>query len=330
MRAATGLGAALALAAAATLPTAALAGPTPSDGAARAASADGGLGAAAIAAVRAHPAAASVGDRTAFEVTAALLDRDGDTHVRMERTYAGLPVRGGDLVVHRSASGAWEGVSATLDAAPALSTTPAVGRAAAVRAALAGAETARGAQAGSSTLVVDAFSGTGRLAWEVVTGGTHADGTPSRLSTFVDARSGEVLRTGSDPDGRRLRPVPLRRHRPPAADARERHPPAEGPDPRQHLHDRPGQQDDADACQLFGHKCPTGTLFTSPGHLLRQRVDAQPRVGRGRRAVRHQRDLGLLQGRPRPQRHLRRRSRAPTTACTTATTTSTRSGTARR
>ena len=43
-------------------------------------------------------------------------------------------------------------------------------------------------------LVVDATGGTPRLAWEVVTGGTQHDGTPSRLATYVDAHTGRVLR----------------------------------------------------------------------------------------------------------------------------------------
>jgi Zn-dependent metalloprotease len=48
--------------------------------------------------------------------------------------------------------------------------------------------------AGSPVLVVETLSGRPRLAWRVTTVGKHADQTPSRLSTFVDARSGRVLR----------------------------------------------------------------------------------------------------------------------------------------
>jgi Zn-dependent metalloprotease len=43
-------------------------------------------------------------------------------------------------------------------------------------------------------LVVDATNGTPRLAWRVLTGGRQADGTPSRLATYVDARTGKVIR----------------------------------------------------------------------------------------------------------------------------------------
>src|SRR5262245_61847284 len=38
-------------------------------------------------------------------------DADGTVHTRYERTYAGLPVLGGDLVTHVTRSGALRGVS---------------------------------------------------------------------------------------------------------------------------------------------------------------------------------------------------------------------------
>ena len=47
-------------------------------------------------------------------VTDTIVDRDGTTHVRMDRRYQGLRVVGGDLVVHTAPSGSLEGVSQTL------------------------------------------------------------------------------------------------------------------------------------------------------------------------------------------------------------------------
>ena len=47
-------------------------------------------------------------------VTDTIVDRDGTSHVRMDRRYHGLRVVGGDLVVHTAPSGALEGVSQTL------------------------------------------------------------------------------------------------------------------------------------------------------------------------------------------------------------------------
>ena len=130
----------------------------------------------------------------AYDVVGVITDADGTTHARMVRTYGGLPVIGGDRVVHRARRGAVRGVSQTLEAPLSLGDRrrrppprlPGAGRGA-------GRPGDRRRAAESSRLVVDATSGTGRLAWEVVSGGTQADGTPSRLATYVDARTGKVL-----------------------------------------------------------------------------------------------------------------------------------------
>lgn len=50
-------------------------------------------------------------------------------------------------------------------------------------------------KAEASELVVDATGAKPRLAWEVLTGGMQADGTPSRLATYVDAKTGLVIRS---------------------------------------------------------------------------------------------------------------------------------------
>ena len=47
---------------------------------------------------------------------------------------------------------------------------------------------------GTPRLVVDAVGHAPRLAWQVTSVGRRADGTPSRMSTFVDARTGAILR----------------------------------------------------------------------------------------------------------------------------------------
>jgi Zn-dependent metalloprotease len=104
--------------------------------------------------------AARLGSGQSTSPTSALRDSTGATHTRMDRTYRGLAVRGGDLVVHQAADGRPLGVSQTLSAPLTLSTTPAVSAAAAVR-------TVRSvigrygavAQGTTPTLVVDAVSG---------------------------------------------------------------------------------------------------------------------------------------------------------------------------
>ncbi|GAB2985603.1 M4 family metallopeptidase [Nocardioides montaniterrae] len=151
----------------------------------------------ALSALADHPAAARATGGQRFAVTATEVDADGATHVRMARTYQGLPVEGGDLVVHRGADDSWKGVSQTLAAPLDLSVTPRVSASAATAAALVRTGAARdvaGIKAhGTPELVVDALAATPRLAYRVTTGGVHADGTPSRLITYVDASSGRVI-----------------------------------------------------------------------------------------------------------------------------------------
>ncbi|GAA4123045.1 M4 family metallopeptidase [Nocardioides fonticola] len=148
--------------------------------------------------LRAHPVAGRVGAGTAFRAATALRDTDGAEHVRLTRTYRGLPVLGGDVVVHETPAGDLAGVSQTLERTLTLAVTPRIGAAAARARALAPAsalrDIARLRITGSPTLVVDAIGHAPRLAWQVDTAGRRADGTPSRLATYVDARTGAVLR----------------------------------------------------------------------------------------------------------------------------------------
>ncbi|TDB82856.1 M4 family peptidase [Actinomadura sp. KC216] len=144
----------------------------------------------ALRALAGHADEVRAGDGQAFKVVRVLLDRDGATHTRMTRTYDGLPVLGGDIVVHQSASGAWRGSSGTLAGRPADSS-PEVGAATAKERAVTGQRKA----AGSPALVVEARTADHRprLAWRVQTVGRQADGTPSRVLTSVDAATGKVL-----------------------------------------------------------------------------------------------------------------------------------------
>ncbi|MEU6450308.1 M4 family metallopeptidase [Streptomyces sp. NPDC046979] len=124
-------------------------------------------------------------------------DRDGTVHTRYERTYDGLPVLGGDLVVHRSESGAAEGVTRATKAAVKVATvTPKVDAAKAERQALSAAE-----DAGSSKTAADSaprkviWAATGKpvLAYETVVGGLQDDGTPNELHVITDAATGAKL-----------------------------------------------------------------------------------------------------------------------------------------
>ncbi|WP_051967467.1 M4 family metallopeptidase [Kitasatospora mediocidica] len=122
----------------------------------------------------------------------AVVDPNGTRHLRYTRTYAGLPVLGGDLIIHQSATGATEGVDRASTASLAgLSTTAAVAAPGAQAAALAAA--AGTTLAAAPQLVVWAETNTPKLAWQTMVDGKQPDGTPSRLQVITDATTGAVL-----------------------------------------------------------------------------------------------------------------------------------------
>ncbi|WP_405882579.1 M4 family metallopeptidase [Streptomyces sp. NBC_01136] len=122
-------------------------------------------------------------------------DKDGTTHTRYERTYAGLPVLGGDLVVHEKA-GKTEGVTkATKATIKVASLKPQVTVAKAEKQALTAAKAAGSAksQADGARKVIWAGSGKPVLAYETIVGGLQDDGTPNQLHVITDAATGKKL-----------------------------------------------------------------------------------------------------------------------------------------
>nr|WP_119612050.1 M4 family metallopeptidase [Streptomyces acidiscabies] len=123
-------------------------------------------------------------------------DADGTVHTRYERTYAGLPVLGGDLVVHTATSGrtttskAYEAKLAVPSLTPKISAATASGKA---LGAAKNADVAKGEAEKAPRLVVWAGEGKPVLAWETTVHGTQADGTPSELRVVSDAASGKQL-----------------------------------------------------------------------------------------------------------------------------------------
>jgi Zn-dependent metalloprotease len=141
-------------------------------------------------------ARASAGD--AFAVYSTRLDAGGAAHVRYTRTYHGIRVYGGDVVVHTDAKGAYAGTSNSLAAPLDLALTPAVSQRQAQQAAKAAFE-GRITATGGTQLIVDAASGVGRLAWESVLSGWAPDGqTPSHLHVVTDAATNAVLGSWDD------------------------------------------------------------------------------------------------------------------------------------
>ncbi|MEU6686323.1 M4 family metallopeptidase [Streptomyces sp. NPDC046832] len=124
-------------------------------------------------------------------------DADGTVHTRYERTYAGLPVLGGDLVVHQSKSGATSGVTrATKAAVKVASLKPEVTAAKAEQQAVTLAKAAGSARTEAKSAprkVIWAASGKPVLAYETVVGGLQEDGTPNELHVITDAATGKKL-----------------------------------------------------------------------------------------------------------------------------------------
>ncbi|MFD7257889.1 M4 family metallopeptidase [Streptomyces sp. NPDC059874] len=102
-------------------------------------------------------------------------DADGTVHTRYERTYAGLPVLGGDLVVHLKKDGSRKTTKGTE-----------------ARIAPAAARSLKAAPAGARQ-VVWAATGTPVFAYEAVVTGTQPDGTPSERHVITDAATGAEL-----------------------------------------------------------------------------------------------------------------------------------------
>ena len=128
----------------------------------------------------------------AFVARDTIIDADGTEHVRFDRTYKGLPVIGGDLVVH-SKNGYFGGASLTMSQTLNLATTPKISSDEALT--IAGSDFGTGFTGLPTTrLVVFARGGaTARLAYEAVFAGERADRTPTRMHYFVDALSSRIL-----------------------------------------------------------------------------------------------------------------------------------------
>jgi len=144
----------------------------------------------AVAAARAGAAGLGLGQASDLIVRDVIVDADGDSHVRFDRTYQGLEVVGGDFVVHQTKSGAVRSTSGGVRGLK-LSTKPTV-TASKARA------TAKATTSSSDTLVVFVTdSGTVRLAYKVDTSGRAANGQPNGTETYIDAQNGKKLASWS-------------------------------------------------------------------------------------------------------------------------------------
>ncbi|MFG3294350.1 M4 family metallopeptidase [Streptomyces sp. NPDC048179] len=147
---------------------------------------------AARAAAFAHAPSTGVGAGDELRAQDVMIDPEGARHVRFVRTHLGMPVLGGDLVVHLSRRLAYTGVTRAADHAvkPAATEAKLTARQAEEKAA-----SAADGDAGTAELVVDARDGASALAYQV-----PVDGANGSSTVVVDALTGKVRSNTPDSD----------------------------------------------------------------------------------------------------------------------------------
>jgi len=144
--------------------------------------------------VRQFPGLSLNGSDHAYQVRDVVVDEDGSSHVRMDRTVGGLRVIGGDLIVQNDSFGNLRAMHHNLRWGVNVGTKPAL---AATRATLNVLRT-EGGTTGKPELVVYAREQVPALAWDVAVSGVQADGTPSEKHLIIDATTGRQLDAWDD------------------------------------------------------------------------------------------------------------------------------------
>lgn len=157
---------------------------------------------AAVASVKAGSAAdhaaLGLGADEKLVVRNVVTDANGTRHIHYDRTYKGLKVVGGDLIVTKSKSGKLGTVRKNATGKVAVSSiTPTYSQA---KAKATGQQRSHAVKTlkKDSDLVVFAGKGAPRLAYDVYVEGVRADKVPTRSHTYVDARNGKVLAVDDD------------------------------------------------------------------------------------------------------------------------------------
>ncbi|MFG6485964.1 M4 family metallopeptidase [Roseateles sp. BYS78W] len=144
--------------------------------------------------VRQFPGLSLDGANHSYQVRDVIVDDDGSSHVRMDRTVGGLRVIGGDLVVQNDRFGNLRAMHHNLRWRIDMSLKPTLN---ASRATLNTLRT-EGGTVGKPELVIYARDQAPALAWDVPVSGEQADGTPSEKHVIVDASTGRQLDAWDD------------------------------------------------------------------------------------------------------------------------------------
>ncbi|MFF9812293.1 M4 family metallopeptidase [Streptomyces sp. NPDC014006] len=149
--------------------------------------------------LRSHATALGLTGAVKTTVRDVIVDKDGTQHVRYDRTYHGLPVLGGDFVVHLAPDGSYRGASRATKSTVSLSgVTPKI---AGPKAADLAANALRAVNLGETLrrltakpeLVVDALHGAPKLAWRTNAVAQDAQGNPVARTVLTDATSGTQI-----------------------------------------------------------------------------------------------------------------------------------------
>ncbi|MER6631167.1 M4 family metallopeptidase [Streptomyces sp. NPDC000987] len=169
--------------------------------AARTSAAAGTSAASVVAAARtaafAHASQTGVSRGDELRAVDVMIDPEGARHVRFTRAHQGMPVLGGDLVVHLSERLAYTGVTRAADHTVRL----AAGDAAVspAQAEQKAAQVAKG-DAGSAELVVDARGGAAALAYRVTVSDSDTTQGGGSRTVVIDAVTGKVRSNTPDSD----------------------------------------------------------------------------------------------------------------------------------
>lgn len=146
----------------------------------------------ALAFLKSDAFATRAGDADGFAVRDVIVDRDGSTHVRLARSFRGLPVIGGDLVVHTDARGGFRQPSQTLRETLRLDIAARYDAAVATQYAQG---LFKGTVDGAPAAVLSVYARDAQpvLAYDVTVRGETAEGTPSVMHLIVDAQSLQLL-----------------------------------------------------------------------------------------------------------------------------------------